>query len=301
VKGCESASHWSIISSAGTNSQLAGVLAGFLAAAITVLFASTRKPDSHTIVLFSSGVLVLGLDSYLFSLITGTDLPDQPDQSLCAKVWSQGMAATGMLAVGGSVLVCGLGWMLVSYGGYLATTDMNTPGQGNPQDLPLLRVYGSVLGACLSGTIVVTTTGMLMSLSIYYLQAINDRHLWLRWAALVYGLLIITVSGIVIIARTLATVRELRKTIASTSTVEFSIGRLPQTTYWTTGLAGAGAVFAGLLSQWTLWSWVHVTGALVLGLVLPGLINLGIASSVAKPSSSASTATPSSRWLPWVP
>jgi hypothetical protein len=299
VKGCESASHWSIISSASTNSQLAGVLAGFLAAAITVLFASTRKPDSQTIVLFASGVLVLGLDSYLFSLLTGTDLPDQPDPSLCAKVWSQGMTATGMLAVGASVLVCGLGWMLVTYGEYLATTDMNTPGQGNPEDLPLLRVYGSVLGACLSAAIVVTTTGMLISLSIYYLQAINDRHLWLRWAALVYGLLIITVSGILIIARTLATVRVLR--IAGANTVEFSIGRLPQTTYWTTGLAGASAVFAGLLSQWTLWSWVHVTGALVLGLVVPGLINLGISSSVAKPSSSTSNATPSYRWLLWVP
>ncbi len=43
------------------------------------------------------------------------------------------MAATGMLAVGGSVLVCGLGWMLVTYGEYLATTDMTRPVRVTPK------------------------------------------------------------------------------------------------------------------------------------------------------------------------
>jgi hypothetical protein len=72
---------WSIISSSPPNSQLAGVLAGFMITAAAFLFewkdprpyakpsTSTQVP-TYTLALFISGVLVLGLDSYLFGTIS---------------------------------------------------------------------------------------------------------------------------------------------------------------------------------------------------------------------------------------
>ena len=58
---------WSIITSAATNSSLAAVLAGLLIATIAVLYVE-NKFEGHTIALFAAGVVVLALDSYLFSL-----------------------------------------------------------------------------------------------------------------------------------------------------------------------------------------------------------------------------------------
>lgn len=66
--------------------------------------------------MFSSAVLILMLDSFLFSLMTGTQVPDDGDRrGICAIAWTQGAVATGMLAAGATALFGGLGWMLASH------------------------------------------------------------------------------------------------------------------------------------------------------------------------------------------
>jgi hypothetical protein len=109
---CADFTGWDIIEAATDNSVLAGVLAGFLIAAAAVLFASNSRYVPHTIALFASGVPVLVLSSYLFNAISGSHA-QEPVR--CAQVWAQGLTATAMLAIGAAVLVCGLGWVLVSY------------------------------------------------------------------------------------------------------------------------------------------------------------------------------------------
>ncbi len=55
--------NWSALTSASANSQLAGVLGGFLITAIALLFDRNSREGVHTLALFSSAVLILMLDS----------------------------------------------------------------------------------------------------------------------------------------------------------------------------------------------------------------------------------------------
>ncbi|WP_156664551.1 hypothetical protein [Mycobacterium sp. 852002-51057_SCH5723018] len=140
---CTNTGGWDIILAANDFSVLAGVLAGFVITAATILFASSSRYAPHTLGLFAAGVPVLALSSYIFSAISGVEresgpdkaaaaiadklrakLPDNPvpNPDQCAQVWSQGLVATAMLTVGGAVLICGLGWVLVTYAEELRIT-----------------------------------------------------------------------------------------------------------------------------------------------------------------------------------
>ncbi|WP_240163053.1 hypothetical protein [Mycolicibacterium sphagni] len=105
-----------MLTSAPSTSQLAGVLGGFLITAIALLFDRNSREGVHTLALFSCAVLVLMLDSFVFSLITGTQVPEDGDRrATCVVAWTQGVSATGMLAAGTTALFGGLAWMLASH------------------------------------------------------------------------------------------------------------------------------------------------------------------------------------------
>src|SRR6516225_4668705 len=100
---------WSILAGAVGDSTLAGVLAGFLIAAATALLVQGNDgSDPETFALFASGVPVLTLSSFLFTVLSGT----KADPSRCDQAWSQWLPAFTMLLVGAAVLLCGLGWAL---------------------------------------------------------------------------------------------------------------------------------------------------------------------------------------------
>jgi hypothetical protein len=324
---CANATAWSILQSASPNSQLAGVLAGFQIAVIAFLFAKPKRINAHAIGLFASGVFILGLDSYLFSLLTGMDLHSKSRPNICSIVWAQGMAASGMSAVGGTVLVSGLGWMLISYGedlvqGLEAPRNSSDKAQaGTPEKrksdirhrMNTRRAYFSTFNGWLASGIIVTTTLLLTFTTNYYLTATSHRTSWLVWAVWSDGILICLISIIGVSVRTVVMVDYVHpgrsitavdttlvvKTahwIASRSgyqeperTADFepSLGRLPQTTYWVALLAILGTLFAGALTQWSLYCWVRTVGSVALGLVIPGLIAIGITFSVATPKSKA--------------
>lgn len=107
---------WSMLTSAPSTSQLAGVLGGFLITAIALLFDRNSREGVHTLALFSCAVLVLMLDSFLFSQISGIHVPEDGDRlGICAVAWTQGVAATGMLAAGTTAVFGGLAWMLAGH------------------------------------------------------------------------------------------------------------------------------------------------------------------------------------------
>ena len=100
----------------GRSRNWPGFWADFLITAIALLFDRKDRESVHTIALFSAAVLILMLDSYLFSLITGAEVPDDGDRrGFCAIAWTQGAVSTGMLAAGTTALFGGLGWMLASH------------------------------------------------------------------------------------------------------------------------------------------------------------------------------------------
>ena len=138
---------WSIISSAATNSQLAGVLAGFVFSAIVILFVRPGAKSTQALGLFAAAFIVLGFDSYLFSLVAGGST-----DRYCLRVWSEGMAASGLLGVGGVVVVSGICWLLSTH------LDSATGGKVTPADrihmikldrLSRVMVHGVILGVAL--------------------------------------------------------------------------------------------------------------------------------------------------------
>lgn len=131
---------WSILDSSPPNANLAAVLAGFMVTAIVFLLGREKdgsdRAVAHTVMLFFAGVLILGLNSYLFGSIASMRprvqnigvqiaIPQShtatwqtvsgDDVYVCGLVWSQGMAASGMLAVGGTLLIAGLGWIITRF------------------------------------------------------------------------------------------------------------------------------------------------------------------------------------------
>jgi hypothetical protein len=112
---------WSVLGGAAADSTLAGVLAGFLIVAATALLLQFNdRSDPDMFALFASGVPALTLSSYLFSVLSGTKPGMSPDPNVCGQIWSQWLPAFAMLLIGASVLLCGLGWALVSYSDNLA-------------------------------------------------------------------------------------------------------------------------------------------------------------------------------------
>lgn len=155
-----STDQWSMLTSAPSTSQLAGVLGGFLITAIALLFDRNSREGVHTLALFSCAVLVLMLDSFVFSLISGTTVPEDGDRlGICAVAWTQGIAATGMLAAGTTALFGGLAWMLASH----VVNKFPEQTDDNDQDARaycFLAVLGSWLtfAAAMSMTLVMSET-----------------------------------------------------------------------------------------------------------------------------------------------
>lgn len=101
---------WSIVASASSNSQFAGVLAGFLFAGFLILFSKEGPKNAQTMSLFVATFVLLGFDSYLFSSVTGSVA-----DPICARVWHEGVIASGLLALGAVALVCGIGWLVIDF------------------------------------------------------------------------------------------------------------------------------------------------------------------------------------------
>lgn len=163
---CRSPSQpWGVFDGAVTNSQLAGVLAGFLVVAITTLLVKEKLPPnsvSHTLALLATGVLVLGIDAYLFGSVaaakpaSGVANPEQ----LCYSAWVQFMPASGMLAVGATLLISGIGWMLTQH-----TVSEESPNKQLTQ-----------LGTMITGMTMFATSALLMNTCFLFIRVIAEMR-----------------------------------------------------------------------------------------------------------------------------
>jgi hypothetical protein len=71
-----------------------------------------QRPTSRRLQAMSlmlAAFVVLGLDAYLFGLVTGETA------ALCRRQWTEAMIAAGLLGVGAVAIICGLGLLLNSY------------------------------------------------------------------------------------------------------------------------------------------------------------------------------------------
>jgi MFS family permease len=107
---CSNTAGWSAVASAGANTALAGVLAGFMLNGIVVLLSGTMNIGKvRALGLLFAAFVALGLDSYLFGLVTG-------DNS-CQRAWTEAMLAAGLLGVGAVGIIAGFGLLVAEFAG----------------------------------------------------------------------------------------------------------------------------------------------------------------------------------------
>jgi hypothetical protein len=189
--------YWSPTTAATPDSAFAGVLAGLLIAAVAALLVQWYTEGAPpTIALFGSGVPILALSTYLFTVIGALHYPSPVDpkqaqnppgaidyttpggkgDNLCNQLWSEWLLATGSLFIGSAVLVCGLGWALVSYADNLAVNLCKT----NIRNVPIKRIedgrkFFIRLNAWLSVAVTTAATALLMVTTVIYLAAVDPQ------------------------------------------------------------------------------------------------------------------------------
>jgi hypothetical protein len=240
---CADNALWSVLNSTVPDLTLAGVLAGFLIAVVAALVVQWYdRASPRMIALFASGVPALTLSSYLFTISSGAKPPEQrkvvaeligqptgapkflivstPSNSpadpnvitYCNQVWSQWLPAFAALLIGGSVLLCGLGWALVIYGDHLAErlkeTNLHT---GTIEDY---HKYFVGLSALLSLGATIGMTGLLIAANVTYLTATADANTTLtffefprgvNWYAMyfvfLFGVYVVAASAYLVFSR----------------------------------------------------------------------------------------------------
>ncbi len=274
---CTSSDWWSPLASASANSSLAAFLGGFLITAIALLFDRTSREGVHTLALFSSAVLMLMLDAFLFSLMTGNQVPEDGDRSvICAITWTQGAVATGMLAAGATTLFGGLGWMLASHA-------VNKVPNEDPDDV---RAYWflAVLGGWLAFAAAMASTIIVSETSIDYVEYMLGRRadLWVTVLIMTSGTAVMVFNFALVYVRT----RALRRSLADTAeNTRLALRTIKVATVLTIILAVAGTLLGiGLprvpRDMVTEPSPILVVAVLVLTYVLPTFISIAICYSV---------------------
>jgi hypothetical protein len=227
---------WSTISAASPDSAFAGVLAGLLIAAVAALLVQWYQAGAPpTIALFGSGVPILVLSTYLFTVIGALHYPPPDPQNnfdyktpggkgvnLCSQLWSEWLMAAGSLFIGSAVLVCGLGWALVSYADNLAVKlcERNDPIETVEQS----RRFFIRLNAWLSAAITTAATALLIVTNALYMRATRQQNMHLeilgeKWYLLffvyLFGLYFIGRESYVIFSRTRSARRANKKSCAA--------------------------------------------------------------------------------------
>jgi hypothetical protein len=100
---------WSPVTSAMANTTLAGIMAGFMLNGIVLLLSSDssrrRAGYVQAASLLFAAFVTLGLDSYLFGLVTGDNTALTGKFSTCGRAWTEAMFATGLLAIGAVAII----------------------------------------------------------------------------------------------------------------------------------------------------------------------------------------------------
>lgn len=273
-----SSDQWSAVTSASSISQLAGVLGGLLITAIALLFDRKGRESVHTIALFSAAVLILMLDSYLFSIISGTAPPDDGDRrGICAIAWTQGAVATGMLAAGTTAVFGGLGSMLASHAVSKSATE-------DPEDISAYCFLAD-LGGWLTFASAMAMTLVLSETSIDYLHFMYGERppIWVVGIITTSAALIIIGNVALVYVRTRALRRSLldveQPTVLTLRTIRFA-------TIGMTLLAIIGAWLTMSINRFpkdwlTTPNMAVVIVVVVLTFVIPSLVATAICNSVA--------------------
>ena len=269
---------WSALTSAASHSQFAGVLGGFLITAIALLMDKNSRESVHTLALFSSAVLILMLDSFLFSMITGTQVPsDGNRRGICAIAWTQGAVSTGMLAAGATAFFGGLGWMLAGHA-------VKKVSEQEAEDAGAYSFLAD-LGGWLTFAATMTTTLILSETTVDYLHFMFGRRpdLWATGLIVTSAAIVILANFALVYIRT----KTLRRSLADSSeTTRLALRSIKVATVTTLALAVVASWLAVSLARFPQ-GWftepniAFVVGVSILTFVMPTIVATAICYSVA--------------------
>jgi hypothetical protein len=262
--GCASYG-WSIITSSSTNSQLAGVLAGFVFSGIIILFALQGQRYTHALGLFCATLAVLGFDSYLFSVITGMN-----QDPYCARVWSIGIAASGMLAVGAAGLTSAVCWLLAAH------VDSESP-QGVAEHQPMLINLNNVARLMTHGVAVALALQLARTASEYLGAVFEDRAKWVVWSTLVVPGVVSATALVLAATRARRSRGSDRKSDRLQPSVAAHGESLRLATYGSLAYGVFTPIFAGVMTSLPPSWWEHRSAALIaitafVNLIVPGVL-----------------------------
>ncbi|WP_156766899.1 hypothetical protein [Mycobacterium sp. E796] len=170
---------WSLTATSAPNATLATVLAGFMMSVMAILLGREGPGElrdikiAHTLALFGSGVLILGLDAFLFGNISALVGPKG-----CAIAWTEAMPATSMLMVGACLMVAGLAWVLAQYfvsqGIWDEKFDRKVRAPGEPK-LKWSTKWILRLPGILTGAVIVTTAPLVILTVLMYINVMDTQ------------------------------------------------------------------------------------------------------------------------------
>lgn len=267
---------WSPVESAGANSQLSAVLAGFVFAGIVVLLSDRRRGSTAiwTLGLFCASFMVLGLSSYLFGLVTGDTEP-----TACKRAWTETVIASGLLGLGAVALISGIAWLLASY---LIVGEGEAADQAANKAVMRLALQrlGVIVTLMVYGIIGVVT--VLLSVTVYgYLRSwYSTPPRWTIWVLVLYPPAILL---LVLIWKTRRARNERRGSVKQGAwkgtTDALFIGAAASLGYSAIGAIYAGWVASTHVEVWQQPSsiWLYTTGAMALFMPAPALVALAYA------------------------
>lgn len=166
--GC-SPTGWSAVNSASANSTLAAVLAGFMINGIILLL--SRKPTQmspryvQALSLLFAAFVVLGLDAYLFGLVTG----DSMKIIACRRIWTEAMFAAGLLAIGSVAIIVGF---VLLFDAFFNDVMKGQPGSEWGASLKMLE---TLCNAIRGGVAAATMILLYLTVRSYLLAVFNDK------------------------------------------------------------------------------------------------------------------------------
>lgn len=287
--GCP-AHGWTAIGSAALDSQLAGVLAGFVFTGIVLLFGRPGPKNIQAIGLFCPVFVALGFDSHLYGVVSG----ESPDP-FCGRVWTQDMICAGLLGVSAMAIVTGLSWLLASHLDEVARGgkrfDLNYTGKVIDLDrLVRLMAYG----------VGVTVTLLLAATTYDYLSIIYKAHIpaILTWTALLSPVFVLVVSGGIAFSGARYASRNHSVTRATIANRGLRIAAYGMLCYAVTGPVAAGVISELGKRWWQSPSGVITCIAIIAGLGVPALLMIALVQAVPplfpRPQASQPTSTPNS-------
>lgn len=194
--GC-SVTVWSAVASATANATLAAVLAGFMINGIILVLGNTtvmRAEYVQALTLMFAAFVALGLDAFLFGIVTGESTKVIHGVTACRRAWTESMFAAGLLGIGAVAIVVSF---IVLFSAYLPNAK-----HAGSEWMPSLEMLDR-LSSLIRGGVAVGVVAFLYLTARSYLQAVFTGHVPILGKLFLIGYVII--GGAAVVVMTVAT------------------------------------------------------------------------------------------------